>query len=186
VISLSQFCKEHDLPKGSVHRYLTQQLGYDLALGMSDDAQAAALDRFDRRATVSASVSVEPGNHFTVLDSPNLRGQFSLEQFRDSAAVAFEDPLAVAQQFTAVADTLIGAMGADIRQREERLKQARQAQTAIADKTQELRLEQRLYRERAWMLDSAQTESTQALQSSLNQLQSLGKSPGSSQDGCAS
>ena len=66
-------------------------------------------------------------------------------------------------------------MGADIKAREQRLKATRTAQNKVAEKAQELKLEQRLYRDHTRDLDMAQTEQTQSLQDALQALQSLGK-----------
>lgn len=102
---------------------------------------------------------------------------FSLERFRDNEveALVFEDPGAVADQFIAIADQLVAGMESDIRQREQRLKATRDAQGKVAAKAQDLKLEQRLYRDRARDIDTAQTSETQALQDAARALQSLGK-----------
>lgn len=123
-------------------------------------------------------VTVETGNHCQALVKPEMNGtQFSLERFRadDVEALIFENPGLVADEFLAVADQLVGAMGEDIKAREQRLKATRAAQSKVADKARELQLEQRLYRDRARDLDTSQTEQTQSLQDALQSLQSLGK-----------
>ncbi|MBD0270115.1 MAG: hypothetical protein ICV77_17700 [Cyanobacteria bacterium Co-bin8] len=128
--------------------------------------------------TVEPKVTVEVGNHCTALTAPTVEGEFSLEQFRDSESLVFEDPLSVATQFLAVADQLIEAMDADAAQREQRLKLTRQAKEQVSTKAQELQLESRLYRERARIVDTAQTAETDALQQALAALQGMGKSTG--------
>ena len=129
-------------------------------------------------AVTPVEVTVETGNHCQALVKPEMNGtQFSLERFRadDVEALIFENPDLVADEFLAVADQLVGAMDADVKAREERLKKTRAAQTKVADKAKELKLEQRLYCDRARDLDTAQTEQTQSLQDALQALQSLGK-----------
>lgn len=124
------------------------------------------------------AVTVETGNHCQALTKPSMEGtQFSLERFRadDVEALIFDNPDAVADDFLAIADQLVGAMDADVKAREERLKRSRDAQKKVADKARELQLEQRLYRDRARDLDTAQTDETKALQDALQALQSLGK-----------
>jgi len=124
------------------------------------------------------TVTVETGNHCQALATPSIEGtEFSLERFRadDVEALIFEDPALVAEEFLAVADQLVGAMDSDIKAREERLKRSRAAQKKVAAKAQDLKLEQRLYRDRARDLDTAQTEHTQSLQDALQSLQALGK-----------
>jgi len=133
----------------------------------------------------SVEVTVETGNHCQALTQPEMGGtEFSLERFRrdDVQALIFEDPEAVANQFLTVADQLVAGMEADIAIRERRLKATRTAQNKVATKAQELKLEQRLYRDRAKDLDTAQTDETSALQDAVTALQNLGK-PQVPQDG---
>ena len=133
-------------------------------------------------------VTVETGNHCKAIAQPEINGSgFSLEQFRadDIEALIFENPDEVADQFLAVADQLVESMGADIKAREQRLKATRTAQNKVAEKAQELKLEQRLYCDRARDLDIAQTEQTQSLQNALQTLQALGKPQSAPTDGSA-
>ncbi|MEL6137853.1 MAG: hypothetical protein AAFR58_23600 [Cyanobacteria bacterium J06627_28] len=137
-------------------------------------------------ASEAVAVTVETGNHCKAIAQPEMNGLgFSLEQFRanDIEALIFEHPDEVADQFLAVADQLVAGMGADIKAREQRLKVTQTAQNKVAEKAQELKLEQRLYRDRARDLDVAQTEQTQSLQESLKSLKSLGKPPSATTDG---
>ncbi|HEY9763478.1 MAG TPA: hypothetical protein V6D07_13185 [Trichocoleus sp.] len=182
--SLHSFCTEHDLPKTSVRRK-AQDLGFDTSNGLSTEAQKALLQEFrpdiapQKIAEVTAStVTVEVGQSST-LAIPQLGGmQIDLTQFRDSNALVIDDPLAVAQQFLAVADTVIEALDQDAAARETRLLQTRQAREAVTAKAQEMQLEQRLYRERARAVDAATTAEAQSLQQALTHLQSLGKPVG--------
>jgi len=155
------------------------------------DAEAIALITGRRAEPIEAvqpiEVTVETGNHCQALVNPSMEGtRFSLERFRadDVEALIFEHPDRVADEFLAVADQLVGAMDGDIKAREQRLKKTRDAQSKVADKARELQLEQRLYRDRARDLDTAQTEQTQSLQDALQSLQSLGK-PVADTDGSA-
>ena len=139
--------------------------------------------------TVQAvEVIVETGNHCSTLSPPNMDGtQFSLEQFRadDVEALVFDDPAAIADQFILVADRLVAGMDADIKAREQRLKATREAQNKVAAKAQDLKLEQRLYRDRTRDLDTAQTDETQALRDTVSALQTLGKSQDALTEGTA-
>jgi hypothetical protein len=153
------------------------------------DAEAIALITGQPMEAISpaqpVAVTVETGNHCQALAKPDMNGtQFSLESFRtdDVEALIFEDPALVADQFLAVADQLVAGMEADIAIREQRLRATRTAQGKVATKAQELKLEQRLYRDRARDLDTAQTDETRALQDAVTALQSLGK-PQAPQDG---
>jgi len=122
-----------------------------------------------------ATVTVEVGNHQLVLSAPELPQTYSLETLRADEALQFEDPLAIAAQFLVIADQVQTAMESDINQREQKLAATRQAKETIAAKAQDLKLEQRLYKERTHFIDTAQTHETQSLQTALSTLQGLGK-----------
>ena len=152
------------------------------------DADAIALITGQPMQPIEAvEVTVETGNHCSKLAKPEMnRLSFSLESFRsdDVEALVFDNSDDIADQFLAVADQLVGAMDIDIEKREQRLKATKAAQNKVATKAQELKLEQRLYRDRAKDIDSAQTDETQSLQDAVKALQSLGK-PQTSPSGSA-
>ncbi len=124
---------------------------------------------------LTAVIEIDAGNHKIVIPPPTLPQIYTLEGLRHVESVEIEDPLALAEQFLEAADLLHDAMQRDIEQREQKLQQTRQARNAVVAKAQELKLEQRFYRERANQVGSAQTEETQALQDALSTLQGLGK-----------
>lgn len=175
-ISLSQFCRDNDLPKTSVYRKC-QDLGIETANGFTSEVCDLLLREFDIAPKSEKVIDVEAGNHSTALALPELPKAYTLEVLRDSEAVGFEDPLAVAAQFLQVADGLTEAMQADIQQRQQRLQQTKSAKDAIAAKAQQLQLESRLYQLQTQQLDQTLTTETQDLQAALQQLQSLGKPP---------
>jgi hypothetical protein len=142
----------------------------------SDEERSWLISHYRETVPKTASVTVETGNHQIVLSNPELPAAYSLEGLRKSEAITIEDPLAVAQQFLQVADQLTQAMQADIEQREERLQKTRRAKDAIASKAAELKIEQRLYSERARQIDTTQSLETQSLQDALGLIQALGKS----------
>jgi hypothetical protein len=123
----------------------------------------------------NSTVEVESGNHQVVCQSPNLLQRYNLQGLRRDQSVQFEDPLAIAQQFLTIAEQLQTAMENDLEQREDKLNQTRKAREAITNKAQELKLETRLYQERAHQVDTAQTQETEALQEALQVLDRLGK-----------
>jgi hypothetical protein len=182
-VSLHAFCKDNDLSKTSVRRWLIER-GYSTSDGLSPDAVSAALGQFcvkpepepPTEPAAPAPMTIHTGNHCTSIDLPNYQGMtIDLGQFRDSEALIIDDPMAVAAQFLQTADLIQGALGADIAAREQRLLRTKQAQQAVAAKAQELSLEQRLYKLQTGQLDQAQTDETSALADALTQLQSLGK-----------
>ena len=178
--SLSAFCRDYSLSKGSVHKFLKAE-GFDTAEGLTPDAVKAAAAYFldaepEPEAPAPAAMTVFTGNHCTTLAAPGFDGlTVDLGQFRDSTALVIADPLAAAEQFLAAADMIQGALADDIADREQRLARTKQAQAQVANKAQQLALEQRLYRLQAAQLDAATSDETSALADALAQLQSLGK-----------
>ncbi len=181
-ISLTKFCKDYALSKSTVYRRC-QELGIETTRGLSTEDCARLLHEFDLVTVQTGEeseqpvVRVEMGNHQLVLSAPDLPQTYSLGALRTGESVQFEDPLAIAAQFLVIADQVQAAMESDIQQREQKLAATRQAKDTIAAKAQELKLEQRLYKERTHLIDTAQTHETQGLQQSLTTLQSLGKPP---------
>lgn len=176
--SLTKFSKDHSLPKSTVYRRC-QELQIDTTDGLSPADLETLLHEFNLKPAVEApAVTVEVGNHQIVLGNPQLPQTFSLDSLRLDESIQIEDPLAVASQFLEAADLVTSAMQQDLQRREAKLNQTRQAKDAIAKKASELHLEKRLYQERAHMLDTAQTNETDVLQQSLQELQKLGKPQG--------
>ena len=186
-VSLHAFCRDNDLAKTTVRRWLNEQ-GFSTSDGLSPEAVEAAQAQFcpvpapaepepePPAAPAPAAMTIHTGNHCTTLAVPGFDGlTVDLGQFRDSTALVIEDPLAVAEQFLQTADLIQGALAGDIAAREQRLARTKQAQAQVATKAQQLALEQRLYRLQTAQLDQAQTNETTALADALAQLQSLGK-----------
>jgi len=179
--SLSAFCRDYSLSKGSVHKFLKAE-GFDTAEGLTPDAVKAATAYFldiepdTTTAPAAGGLTVFTGNHCTTLAVPGFDGlTLDLGQFRDSSALVIADPLAAAEQFLAAADMIQGALAGDIADREARLARTKQAQAQVATKAQQLALEQRLYRLQTAQLDAATSDETSALADALAALQSLGK-----------
>jgi hypothetical protein len=178
-VSLHSFCKENgNLPKTSVRRWLNDN-GYSTSNGLSPAAVEAAIAQFCPALapqTRPMGLSIQGGNHCQTLDLLSFEGlSVDLGQFRDSESLVIDDPLAVAEQFTAAADMILAGLGNDIAAREQRLQTTKQAQKKIAAKADELKLEQRLYKLQTSQIDQAQTDEAKALADALAQLQSLGK-----------
>jgi len=174
--SLHQFAKDNRLSKTTVHNRC-KDLGISTADGLSSDACDRLMDEFNCRpkALPAAAATVEIGNHQMVLATPQLPGRFSLESLRTGESSSFEDPLADATQFIEAADQISDAMETDLLNRKAKLNQTRQAKDAIAAKAVALRLQQQRYQEKAYRIDSEQSDQTDSLQEALAQLQPLGK-----------
>lgn len=128
-------------------------------------------------------VTVEVGNHQIVRSTPDLPESYSLESLRTTESVQIEDPLAAAAHFLAIADHLTTKMRSDLQVRQAKLNQTQQATEAIKAKRQQLELEARIYQLETSRLDTAQTATTQQLQTDLASLQSLGKPVATGSDG---
>jgi len=124
---------------------------------------------------VTPTITVETGNHQMVLATPQLPTAFSLESLRSTEVVAIADPLAVAAEFLQLADQLTDAMQADIQARQHRVQQAKAAKDVIAQKTQALQLEARLYQLQTAHLDTALNQETEEFTAKLSTLQAMGK-----------
>ncbi len=124
---------------------------------------------------VHALVTVETGNHSTALDTPQLQGTFSLEQFRDSESISYDDPDALVALVTSGLDEIEQGMKADIKAREEKLQRSREAAATVAKHAQKFAIAAESYRLEAKLLDKNQTLTTEQLQEALGEIQSLGK-----------
>ncbi len=189
MISLNQFCKDHSLPKTSVYRWLTEQ-GHPTNNGIESELQDLILEQFCKpepapepapevtqdEPVSPTAITVTTGNHCQALTVPAFDGfTVDLAQFRESETLVIDDPLSVAAQFIATAGAIKQALNGDIKAREQRLHETKQAKDAIATAAQQLELEQRLYKLQTSQLDHAQTLESQTLAASLAALQSLGK-----------
>lgn len=179
-ISLTGFCRTYDLAKSSVFDRC-QKIGIATSNGLTPAECDRLRHEFNVKpptpepAATPVQSTVETGNHYMVLSTPQLPQAYSLEGLRTSEAVGFEDPLALAVRFLQDADMVQVAMQQDIVQRQQRLAQTQQAKASIDAKTQQLQLEARLYQMQAGNLDTALTTETQALTESLQQLNRMGK-----------
>jgi hypothetical protein len=176
--SLTKFCKDYSLAKTTVFNRC-KELGIDTSEGVSPADCDRLLHEFDIAPSdpepAPIQTTVEVGNHQMVLSTPVLPAQFSLESLRFGESITFEDPLAVASQFIAVADQISDAMDTDLDTRKLKLNQTRQAKDAIAAKATALKLQQQRYQEKAYRIDSEQSDQTDSLKEALELLQALGK-----------
>jgi hypothetical protein len=179
-ISLHGFCRDHGLAKSSVYDRC-KEIGIATSEGLSPaDCDRLCLEfnvqpTAPEPAATPVQATVDVGNHYMVLSTPQLPQTYSLEGLRSSEAVGFEDPLSLAAKFLQDADMVQIAMQQDIVQRQQRLAQTQQAKDAIAAKTQQLQLEARLYQMQSQGLDTALTNETQQLSEQLQQLNRMGK-----------
>ena len=187
-ISLNQFAREHDINPGTVYRKC-QALGIKTNDGLDDGAIAQLKAEFNIEPVATAPTEAPLPGQLTIfvetpspgsLAAPTLPQEFSLSTLHTSNVQAIEDPLAVATQFLQVADQIQTAMESDIQAKEAKIQATRMAKAQIVERAQELKLEQRFYKERAKQADSVLTDETSDLQKALNLLQNLGKQPSQS------
>ncbi len=176
--SLTKFCKDYSLAKTTVFNRC-KELGIDTSEGVSPGDCDRLLHEFDIAPSEPEpepiQTTVEVGNHQIVLSTPELPAQFSLESLRFGESITFEDPLVIASQFIAVADQISDAMETDLDNRKAKLNQTKQAKDAIAAKAMALKLQQQRYQEKAYRIDSEQSDQTDSLKEALELLQALGK-----------
>ena len=190
-VSLSNFAKQHNLPKSSIYRRCSE-LDISTSEGLDQDAIERLLEDLGltkqdpspdpelmpEQHAQRVGTTIEAGNHAMVLAAPTLPTAFSLESLRSTEVVQFEDPIAVAQQAIALADQMQAAMAADLALRQANLEAIKQAKNEADRRIDALRLDQLKYQIQADLLNNATTEQTRDLQQSLGHFNSLGK-PGS-------
>lgn len=147
--------------------------------GSSDVAEPA-----DESASSAEIVpfEVEVGNHQKTLPPPALPQIYTLQGLRSGESVQIDDPIALANQVVQAINRVQDVMKNDLRNREQKLQETKQAQKTVDAKVQELKLDQRFYQEKANQVDFAQTETTQTLQEAISVLQDLGKPQPAHQD----
>jgi len=180
-VSLSSFCRHHNLPKSSVFdRCLA--LGIPTSEGLNPASCDLLLSEFHispvsagkEQAATSVQADVDYGTAI-VLAAPSLPQTYCLEGLRNSEGLGFEDPLAIAAQFLANASSVQLAMQQDIVQRQQRLADTQRAKQQIAAQAQALQLEAAIYKMQSQGLDTALSSESAQLTEQLQQLNSMGK-----------
>ena len=114
------------------------------------------------------------------LAAPQFPSEFDLGSMRsDLAAVqAYDDPLALAEQFISGADSLMNAMAEDEQAMAQRIAQTRQARQAVGRKVDQLKRRNDIYSLRSELLADRQNVETSALNEDFEVLRSMGKPQG--------
>jgi hypothetical protein len=178
-VSLTKFCKDHNLPKATVYRK-AQELGFSTSDGLSPEAVDRLTIEFNlitepqpQPQPEPQGIQVEVGNHAMVLASPIVPTQYSLDSLRQDQAVTIANPLEIAQQMIAASKSLAEAMANDLECRKLQLEQTRKAREAIAAQAQKLEIDARFYSIQANQLDSSVTAETTKLTEELETLKKL-------------
>lgn len=185
LISLTAFCKLHNLPKTSVHRYLKEECGFDLKAGLTLQAQETALTRFAKAPTQSAvAPEVSIGSDRLSRSLPLLGGTVDLSQFRRGELPApMSDP-----------DGFVDQMGLFLDQIEAGMDLAEATQEVELNRTRTLRLQgvRRLdkfrrraseYRVTSSLLSQMQGAEVDELDSVAQEVSALGKGEGKGGEG---
>ena len=191
-ITLGEFERRHGINKGSVSR-AAREAGHDTSKGLTPDAYIAMKEHFEvdqQPATPTeapptiapdvlppASIDIYQGNHQNTLAAPDLSGSRDLGQLRSprQAVNSYADPLALAQMVVSQNAQIVGAMSADLEQRQQQLDRTNEALSLVEQSNQNLITQAQSYQIEAAVQGAMLNQQTQALQQKVQQQQSLGK-----------
>jgi hypothetical protein len=155
-VSLHSFCKDRNLPKSSVRRWLNDN-GYSTSYGLSPQAVAAALEQFcpvvAAPATEPEATAITPeimvGNHRGQLALPQQPAAIDLGAYRgENAALSSFEPEDI-ERFLDSCDGFLDAVNADF-QHQQALTQRKEAAAAqVKAKVEQVKQAQMLYQVRS-------------------------------------
>jgi hypothetical protein len=186
--SLSAYCKAHNLPKASVHKFLKGE-GFDTSEGMTSEAIAAAnayfLDIPQPTAAAAMEAEIVPANFFqsSELQATDYREALLPEGFDPAAMVKFFDGVAgqatdtsalisVAQMAIQAADV---AMQNKIAQQRDVLSQAEKDQATLDRMLAEAKVKLQISAMESKLLAERQTTATQITEARFQELMGMGK-----------
>ncbi len=179
--SLHSFCKDHNLAKSTVHRWLTAE-GYTTADGLSPDAIAAALAHFcpapEPQATEPEVLEPEItvlGTVTPTLEAPTFNSSVALARLRggDGAIAAYADPMAAINQALQLFDAAESAMAQDLAQRQSLLSQTQAAARQMAQRAAALQAQQAEYKIKSDVMAMLQSQETANLGELLGKAQAF-------------
>ncbi|TVQ08167.1 MAG: hypothetical protein EA368_12380 [Leptolyngbya sp. DLM2.Bin27] len=179
--SLHSFCKDRNLAKTTVRRWLNEQ-GYSTSEGLSPAAVEAALTQFCPAALPSAAaaaplakVEILTGNHRATLEAPAMPGQIDLARFRGDIEVrSYEDPVNEAAAAMALFDALSSAMDKDLDQSFTQLETTTVTVQQLEQRAEALKEKQLEYQITQKILARLQNQKTSELSELLGKAQALG------------
>jgi multidrug efflux pump subunit AcrA (membrane-fusion protein) len=178
--SLHAFCKDHNLAKSTVHRWLTAE-GYTTAEGLTPDAIAAALAHFCPAPEPQAT---EPevtvlGTVEATLEAPSFNPSVALARLRggDGEIAAYADPMAAISQALEIFDAAESAMAADLAQRQALLQQTQAASRQMAQRAAALQAQQAEYKIKSDVMAMLQSQETANLGELLGKAQAFTAQP---------
>ena len=151
--SLSAFCKEHSLSKGSVHKFLKTE-GFDTSEGLTPEAVKAATAYF----LDTASTATEPAAGGMTIDIGNNRGDLALPQppaaidlgqYRGSEAPLTSFAPEDIDRFLDACDGFVEAVNADFQHQHAVTQQKESAAAKVRAKVEQVKQTQMLYQVRS-------------------------------------
>jgi hypothetical protein len=177
--SLSAYCKAHNLPKASVHKFLKGE-GFDTSEGMTSEAIAAADAYFldapspTEAAAITPTV-IEVGNHRGHLALPSQPSHIDLAQYRGNAPLASFEGLDI-ERFLDSCDAFVQAVEADYQHQVELTQRKGAAVQQVKAKAEQVQQASLIYQLRSEQLALHNATLDQALQQGMA---TLGKPPAS-------
>jgi hypothetical protein len=163
--SLHSFCKDHNLAKSTVHRWLKDN-GFDTTEGLTPAAIAAITDHFcpepepqEEPQATEPEVTVL-GTVEATLEAPTFNSSVALARLRggDGAIAAYADPMAAINQALQLFDAAESAMAQDLAQRQSLLSQTQAAARQIAQRAAALQQRETEYRIKSELLGVIQAQ----------------------------
>ncbi len=188
--SLHSFCKDHNLAKSTVHRWLTAE-GYTTADGLSPDAIAAALAHFrpepepQEEPQATEPVVTVLGTVEATLEAPRFNSSVALARLRggDGAIAAYADPMAAINQALQLFDAAESAMAQDLAQRQSLLSQTQAAARQMAAKAAQLQAQQAEYKIKSDLMAMLQSQETATLGELLGKAAAFTAQPAAGEEG---
>jgi multidrug efflux pump subunit AcrA (membrane-fusion protein) len=179
-ISLSAFCKAHNLPKSSVYKFLKGEQ-FDTADGLSPEAITAALAHFcpepeaQPEAQADEPVVTVLGTVEATLEAPTFNSSVALARLRggDGAIAAYADPMAAINQALEIFDAAEAAMAQDLAARQALLQQTQNASRQMAARAAALQAQQAEYKIKSDVMALLQGQEQAALGELLGKAQAL-------------
>jgi hypothetical protein len=150
--SLSAYCKAHNLPKASVHKFLKGE-GHDTSQGMTAEAVAAAKAHFrieepQPEPAITPTV-IEVGNHRGQLALPNAPASIDLGQYRGENAVLTSFEATDIDRFLDSCDGFLEAVENDFQHQQAITQRKAQQAAAVKAKVEQVKEASLVYKLRS-------------------------------------
>lgn len=130
-------------------------------------------------SVTSTPIEIYQGNHTQVLAPIDLSGSRDLGLLRSpyTEVVSFEDPLTMAHEVLSQNNAIIGAMSADLQERQAQINRTTQALELVEQSNQNLRDQTLAYQIESRVQAATLNQATTQLQQKITIQQQLGKGP---------